>query len=257
MMRSSCLRGPVGQDARKKQPACASTAFDAGRHRASYRAALVLVAAMLVCVVMVSRVPCAWATSDALITYDGAAHELTCVVDEGTDLFGSFKGLVPGDVRTQGIALDVRKISGQTRVYLRAETDASAASVLAPLSLDVTVDDRMVESANLADAFADDVLVATFPTAGSAHMRLRLTVPISMGNEIAAAQSHVRWLVTVQEEEGTRATATFHPATVGSASAQTGDSHAAGIVVALMLASAAAAIAYGIRRYRWRLYQRH
>ena len=70
--------------------------------------------------------PARAAEGDPRITYDGAQNVLTVEGGTGsamaTDLFASFKGVVPGDSITQNVDIELAHISAQTRLYIQADT---------------------------------------------------------------------------------------------------------------------------------------
>lgn len=156
------------------------------------------------------------AAGNPAITYDGAQNTLNIAGGEGsatsTDLFASFKGLVPGDSATQDIDIEFKNVSVDTRLYVQASTahltDAQR-SVLEEMQLGVSFSGEGIvaepQAANPSAVFAaeDPVLVARATGALSATMHLTLTIPTSVGNELADLQTvEVPWIITVEEEDG-------------------------------------------------------
>ncbi len=149
------------------------------------------------------------------IAYDGAANELTVTGGYeagGSDLFASFKGLAPGDSVTQTVDLSFTNISAETRLFIKADTaglSADARAVLSELELSVGFTGSgafsAVELASPHEVFAgeDPVLVATVAEPAEAVMTLTLTIPTSVGNELAELQEvRIPWVITVQEDDG-------------------------------------------------------
>lgn len=145
----------------------------------------------------------AYAADAALgIRYDGAQDSLTLQGATDADLFASFKNVVPGDVLTQDIAVDLTGITGETRVYVQAEADEATATALQDVQLTASFEDGS-QTGTPASVFQDKALVLTASSDVSRTMRLTLAVPTTVGNELAAARETVRWTISVEEEDGT------------------------------------------------------
>lgn len=71
------------------------------------------------------------------ISYDGAARQLTVQGAQGpataTDLFPTFKNLMPGDKRQQDVAVRVSGVDSEVSVYAKAVVDDETAQALEPL----------------------------------------------------------------------------------------------------------------------------
>lgn len=184
------------------------------RAEAAASGAVWLAAAVAFAMACVACVPLA-AFADELpsISYDGAAHELAASGGGGSDLFASFKDLMPGDERDQDVAVRVANATGAVRVYIQAQVDEATAKALEPASLSVSGGDGAAQVASGAigglpaqgsagSVFGNKVLVAAFDGSGAATLKLHLSVPTSVGNELADAQRDVRWEVIVEDESG-------------------------------------------------------
>ena len=176
-------------------------------------AAVALPAALIASTLLAT--PALAAEGDPSITYNGASNELT--VEGGydasaADLFASFKGLVPGDSVTQTVDLSFTDISAGTRLFIQADTSRlsdAAKDVLAQMELSVSFAGEgtfaPVDTAAVHEVFAgeDAVLVATVNEPAEATMALTLTIPTSVGNELAELQEvTIPWIITVQEDDG-------------------------------------------------------
>lgn len=199
-----------------------------------------------------------------------------------TDLFDSFKNVVPGDELDQPIT--VRNDSGKTvRVYLRAEahdeqanpltyseafeaydgkdqsgvsglrdeTVASMADFLRQLHLTVTVADAVVFDAtpDLEAQLAENVLLGEVASGSDLRIDARLSVPIEMGDDYADRVGEVDWVFTVEEADEPAAPAE-KPA---GALSQTGDSSPVVLLAVLTGAAAfAALVTFAVMRRRGR-----
>lgn len=137
------------------------------------------------------------------IAYDGNARQLTVSGATGSsgepDLFPAFKDLMPGDVREQQIEIRATGVKSQVRVFVRAVVDHEAAHLLSPITLTATVGDASAGWLP-GSVFAYPTQVATFTSDGSTVLNLQLSVPTSVGNELADASKTIRWEVTAEDD---------------------------------------------------------
>lgn len=192
----------------------------------------------------------AYAVNTPSIAYDGNARQLTFSGMEaplgGVDLFPAFKDLMPGDTREQPIKIEAKGVQGQVRIFIRAVVDVDTARALEPISLTAAVSagpsSGMLETGTPASVFAQTAKVATFAADGNATLDLRLSVPTSVGNELADASKTVRWEVTAEDDSGEldAIPASPEPArkSIFSQLTQTGDSIAVGVLVAVLIIAA-------------------
>ena len=122
-----------------------------------------------------------------------------------TDLFDSFKDLLPGDSVSDSVTVANAATSGATvKVYLRATgAEAGSEEFLSQLSLTVSQD-----SATLFNAPADQtsdltdwVLLGTLEPGGSADLNMTLDVPITLGNDFQDTIGYLGWQFMVEEVE--------------------------------------------------------
>ena len=162
--------------------------------------------------------PAAYADPTSTIAYDGAHNEITLDTGDGaatsTDLFASFKGLLPGDTVTQDIELSFSHISAGTRLYIQADTSRltqAQKNVLAQVEATVSFTGDPVTAAVEPStpvalfAGADATLVAQVDHAAEVTMHLTLALPGELDNDDFAAldgMAQIPWIITVQEEDG-------------------------------------------------------
>lgn len=141
------------------------------------------------------------------IAYDGNARQLTVSGATGTsgesDLFPAFKDLMPGDVREQQIEIRATGVKSQVRVFVCAVVDQETAGMLSPITLTATVSDASagwLQTGTPGSVFARPIQVATFTGDGGTVLNLQLSVPTSVGNELADASKTIRWEITAEDD---------------------------------------------------------
>ena len=201
-----------------------------------------MVAAIL-CMVALAAPAHAFADAPA-IAYDGNARQLTVLGATGSsgepDLFPAFKDLMPGDEREQQIEIRATGVKSQVRVFVRAVVDHETAHLLSPITLTATVGDASavwLQTGTPGSVFAHPTQVATFTGDGSTVLNLRLSVPTSVGNELADASKTIRWEITAEDDGEAipvQPAGTNKPGLLGLAA--TGDSTLALLLTLLTLA---------------------
>lgn len=164
-----------------------------------------MVAAIL-CMVALAVPARAFADTPA-IAYDGNARQLTVSGATGPsgepDLFPAFKDLMPGDVREQQIEVRAMGVKSQVRVFVRAVVDHETAHLLSPITLTASAGDASdgwLQTGTPGSVFAYHTQVATFTSDGSTVLNLQLSVPTSVGNELADANKTIRWEITAEDD---------------------------------------------------------
>lgn len=201
-----------------------------------------MVAAIL-CMVALA-VPARTFADTPAIAYDGNARQLTVSGATGSsgepDLFPAFKDLMPGDVREQQIEIRATGVKSQVRVFVRAVVDHETAHLLSPITLTATVGDASagwLQTGTPGSVFAYPTQVAAFTSDGSTVLNLQLSVPTSVGNELADASKTIRWEVTAEDDGETipaQPAGSKKPSLFGLAA--TGDSTLALLLVLLTFA---------------------
>jgi preprotein translocase subunit SecE len=182
---------------------CVSMAFPI---RKDAMRAVRCVVAVVACVAALAAPARAFADAPA-IAYDGNARQLTVSGATGSsgepDLFLAFKDLMPGDVRDQQIEVRATGVKSQVRVFVRAVVDHETAHMLSPITLTATVGDASagwLQTGTPGSVFAYPTQIATFTSDGSTVLNLQLSVPTSVGNELADANKTIRWEITAEDD---------------------------------------------------------
>lgn len=164
------------------------------------------VVAAILCVVALAVPARAFADTPA-IAYDGNARQLTvsgATMSSGEpDLFPAFKDLMPGDEREQQIEIRATGVKSQVRVFVRAVVDRETTHLLSPITLTAAVSDASadwLQAGTPGSVFAHPTQVATFTSDGSTVLNLQLSVPTSVGNELADANKTIRWEITAEDD---------------------------------------------------------
>lgn len=179
--------------------------------------------------------------ADSVVRREGTSGLVIETVGSGytdTDLFGSFKNVMPGDELTEDITVK-NSVNGfdYVKLYIRAvphdeegnlltydeafenedgkdkqnidgerdETVATMANFLARLSMDVylvnadgTMETIFSASPDQSAQLTDSVLLGTFAKGESAKLQAVLHVPAELGDEYANRVGEVDWLFTVE-----------------------------------------------------------
>ena len=154
-----------------------------------------LVAMLLVC-------SAAYAASS--VTYEGGAEKFVFLPGSeysDSDLFENFKGVMPGDILTQRIA--VRNASdSQVRLYMRVDpVEERYRDFLSRMNLQVSCKDEEIFDAAASETaqLTENTLLGTFKRAGSTELVVTLTVPVDLGNEFMGTMGIVPWTFLVEE----------------------------------------------------------
>lgn len=135
-----------------------------------------------------------------------------------TDLFGNFKGIMPGDVLTETITFtNSAKDCDFVQLYMRAvahdeqsnplsekvaeaETVATMTEFLSQLSMKVWNGTDLIYEASPyeLDGLANNVFLGTFRTGETTTLKVELTVPIELDNKFANRVGEVDWVFHVE-----------------------------------------------------------
>ena len=143
---------------------------------------------------------CGSALAEANVNYEGGAEKFVFLSDG--DLFDNFKGVLPGDVIEQKIAVR-NDTEGDVRIYLRAEpVSEQDRDFLDQLQLTVTTsggkeifDAAASETAQL----TGNTLLGTFKSKGGVELTVTMTVPEDLGNDYMDCSGVVPWTFLAEE----------------------------------------------------------
>lgn len=158
-----------------------------------FRIALLLLLLMVSC-----------AAAESAVRYEGGAEDFVFLpgsAESDSDLFASFKNVLPGDVLTQRIT--VENTSGRSvRLYLRADpVNQAHHDFLSQLQLSVACRDASIFEAAASEPaqLQRNVLLGTFRTNGKTELLVTLTVPVELDNTYMGTMGIVPWVFTADE----------------------------------------------------------
>lgn len=144
--------------------------------------------------------------ADSSVQYQGGAEKFVFLPGSDqspTDLFDNFKGVMPGDTRTQAVQVRNNLPEGTTvRLYLRADAvDEQYQEFLSQMTLQVMQGDKTIfeAAADQQDSLSENVLLGEFVSNGTTELKITLNVPLTMGNDFQNAVGKIRWVFTAEE----------------------------------------------------------
>ena len=177
------------------------------------------IASFLFAMLLVFSLPVTAFAADSSVTFtDGKL--IVCEpgsAKSDTDLFDSFKNVMPGDVLNETITIQNKNKSyDYIKVYLRAEapsaknivsvdnpnsdTVAAMNAFLSQLSLKVYNGSKLIYSGSpdKTGTLTKSVFLGKLAKKGTLDLKLELTVPIEMDNTYMDATGEVDWIFTVE-----------------------------------------------------------
>ncbi len=132
-----------------------------------------------------------------IIKYDGKKADITFENVNNIDLFNGFKGVMPGDKRQQDILIKAKPINREASFYIKAECDKKTQELLKDVKLTIYKDDKKILDNGM---IFDQIKLGTFDPNEEISLKLLAQFPLSLENEVANKQLHVKWIITVQED---------------------------------------------------------
>ena len=142
----------------------------------------------------------AFAADTPTVVYDSEKGAFAFHNLDNDSLFGKFQEIMPGDRRTTEIRIEMKNLSRTARLYLRAEPNSDDIAVLESLTLSISQNGVTLDENNGANSLKQDVLLGTFTDDGDTVLDVTLTVPTTVGNEMARQSGELQWIFTIQED---------------------------------------------------------
>ena len=175
--------------------------------------------ALLLALVLVLSLSLTAFAAGATVTYTGMENGI--LLEPGsdytdTDLFGSFKGVMPGDQLSETIEIkndasdcdyikvylraQVHDEEGNPLTYSQEDTVANMADFLKQLTMRVYNGSELIyeNTPDQAGALAENVLLGTLFPQESLSLRVELDVPMELDNEYANRAGEVDWVFLVE-----------------------------------------------------------
>ena len=146
---------------------------------------------------------CASSSETSQVIYEGDAQKFV-FVPASTDLFGNFKGVMPGDALSQKITVRNNASNGvKVKIYLQAQgVVEQTQDFLSQLKLKVVQQGSNVLFDAPADQTAgltDPVCLGTFYSGAEVELEALLEVPLTLDDTYQDAMGTIRWVFTVEE----------------------------------------------------------
>lgn len=133
-------------------------------------------------------------SSSNSLYYDGNSKQFTYYNSSQGDFFDDFKDLIPGDVREQTVNIRGVNIKKKTKLFIRLDSDIDE-SILSLVNISIYKDDELLDSST------DTIEITDLNEDSNIVLKLRLEVPIEVGNVISDKESSLRWTFLVEEDE--------------------------------------------------------
>ena len=154
---------------------------------------------LLTLLLLCSFAAAAFAANTSTVIYDSDKGKFDFNISDDSGLFGNLQDIMPGDHRTVKLRVEMKNLSAPARLYLRAESAGGDAKALEPLILEIRKGSTVINKGSSLDS---DFLLGTFSGGDSRVLDMTLTVPVTVGNELALHTGQLRWIFTVQEDSG-------------------------------------------------------
>ncbi len=164
------------------------------------------VVSLVLCLCVMLAAPMQSFAQSSNVEYDGKAQKFV-FVPENTDLFGSFKDLMPGDKVTQEITIkNSSKSAKEVEIFLNVEAVNSDVCKDFLDQLDLTLEwkgniELLNGKASSQGKLASKQTLGTFKPGAEGVMLATITVPFELGNDYMDKSGEVVWTFTVEEKD--------------------------------------------------------
>lgn len=141
-------------------------------------------------------------TDQPTLVYDGAAKSFTYRNVKGSDLFSSFKGVMPGDELSQDFVIEGVNIAEPTSIYAQASYEESQTAGIEDVSIEARFGDGVEAEGTLGEenAMQDPVRIAVLSSDATIPGSVTMRVPTSLSNDTAYTSHELTWTFIAQED---------------------------------------------------------
>ena len=132
-------------------------------------------------------------SSNSVLYYNGNTKEFTYFNLDKKDVFDDFKDMVPGDTRTQELTVRAGDVKPGTTLYLKLNSDINE-ELLKYINISIYENDKLLSSNE------DMMKVYEFKEDGYFTLKVVVSVPTSVGNEVDGMMASLKWTFMIEEE---------------------------------------------------------
>lgn len=155
----------------------------------------------VVCLVLVmliifsaSKITIAYSSNPTLY-FDGGSFKFINV--KNNDLFTNFKDLMPGDVKTQAIDINLNKINNESKLYMKLINNDE---FLNNLRFKIYKDNNVIfDNVNDFEKYNTPIIIYNQGESKNFQLKIDLEIPIEIGNEIEEISDTFEWQFLIED----------------------------------------------------------
>lgn len=138
------------------------------------------------------------------VQFEGGAENFIFYSDNAkteTDLFGSLKDLMPGDIKTETITVkNTARDYDYVKIFLRAEPVVETSDLLSRLTLNIYHNDNLVSTSLASDqgALASNLELGTFNYGEETLLTVEIITPSDLENDYNYTEEEINWVFTAE-----------------------------------------------------------
>lgn len=159
--------------------------------------------AVLACV-LACAAPAYAAPAEPAVVYDGAAKAWHGENLQEHDVIATVADVMPGDALAQEFQLVVRHVERGVTLSMRPDAPGATLDALGDMPIEVHDGAGALVArgtlAQLASESGEPLALGSYPADATQRLRITMTVPTSLGNELQGQSHQIRWTFTAQED---------------------------------------------------------